>query len=41
MFMDSPTRDLFDYTVAMTGFIAQILVVVVVAVWAYRSREWR
>jgi hypothetical protein len=41
MFIGSPTRDLFDYTVARTAFIALIVVLVVVAVWVYRSRERR
>jgi hypothetical protein len=41
MFVGSPTRDLFDYAVSMTGFVAQIVVLVVVTVWAYRSRERR
>jgi len=39
MFIGSPTRDLFDYTVARTAFIALIVVLVVVAVWVYRSRQ--
>jgi hypothetical protein len=41
MFIGSPTRDLFDFTVERTAFIALIVMLVVVAVLVYRSRERR
>lgn len=39
--VEPSARVLFDYTVARTAFIALLGVLVVVAVWVYRSRERR
>jgi hypothetical protein len=37
MFIGSPTRDVFDFTLKRTLFIGLVLLVVLVAVWVYRS----
>ena len=36
MSVGTPTRDLFTYTVERIGFLALVLVVVIVAIWIYR-----
>jgi hypothetical protein len=36
MFVGTPTRDLFTYTVERIAFLALVLVVVIVAIWIYR-----
>jgi hypothetical protein len=41
MFIGSPTRDLFDYTVERVAFIALLVLAVVVAVVIYRSSRAR
>jgi hypothetical protein len=36
MFVGTPTRDLFTYTVERVAFLALVLVVGIVAIWIYR-----
>jgi cbb3-type cytochrome oxidase subunit 3 len=37
MFIGSPTRDLFSYSVERIVVVALLLLLVVVAIWVYRS----
>jgi cbb3-type cytochrome oxidase subunit 3 len=37
MFIGSPTRDLFSYSVERIAVVALLLLLVVVAIWVYRS----
>jgi hypothetical protein len=36
MFVGTPTRDPFTYTVERIAFLALVLVVVILAIWIYR-----
>lgn len=39
MFIGSPTRDLFSYSVERIAVVTVLLLVVVVAIWVYRSSK--